>query len=333
MIDALLERLHRPVRGTARVRRFAPGAKRPARPRRVPGPRRMPRPRRRHVLVLIAVLALAAGGWMWLRGSSLVAVQKVSVVGASGADAGKIRAALVVAARSMTTLDVHMDQLRSAVAPFPVVKALRVSTQFPHGIRIRVIEQVPVAAVVVAGRTIAVAGDGTLLHDVIASPSLPTIPLTVPPGGTRLSDPHALAAVEVLAAAPDQLLAHVSGVQTTAAHGLVASLRAGPSLYFGDTTRLQAKWAAVAAVLADQGSSNAVYIDVTDPERAAAGAAAPTAPATASTGSGTGAAGASPSAATGASGTAATGTAGAAPARPPRPPAEGKPRVEPYPEF
>jgi len=287
MIDAVLERLQRRPRGTARVRRFSPGAKRPARSR------RLPRPRRKHVLMLVAGLVLAGGGWMWLRDSSLVAVQKVSVTGASGADAGKIRAALVVAARNMTTLDVHMDQLRSAVAPFPVVKGLSVSTQFPHGIRIRVIEQVPVAAVVVAGRTIAVAGDGTLLHDVNASQNLPTIPVTVLPGGTRLSDPHALAAVQLLAAAPDQLLAHVSGVQTTAAHGLVASLRNGPSLYFGDTTRLDAKWAAVAVVLADQGSSSSVYIDVTDPERAAAGAAVPTA-----------------TAASGTSATAATGTAG-----------------------
>ncbi len=301
MIDALLERLQRPPRGAARMRRSAPGTKRPARSR------RLPRPRRKHGLVLIAVLALAAGGWMWLRGSSLVAVQKVSVVGPSGADAGKIRAALVVAARNMTTLDVHMDQLRSAVAPFPVVKGLNVSTQFPHGIRIRVIEQVPVAAVVVAGRTIAVAGDGTLLHDVIASPNLPTIPVTVLPGGTRLSDPHALAAVQLLAAAPYQLLAHVSGVQTTAAHGLVASVRNGPSLYFGDTTRLEAKWAAVATVLADQGSSSSVYIDVTDPERAAAGGAAPAA----STASGSSATGSSGTAASGATGASDTGSTGA----------------------
>jgi cell division protein FtsQ len=204
-----------------------------------------------------------------------------------------------------------MDQLRSAVAPFPVVKGLNVSTQFPHGIRIRVIERVPIAAVVVAGRTIAVAGDGALLHDVIASPNLPTIPLTVLPGGTRLSDPHALAAVQLLAAAPYQLLAHVSGVQTTAAHGLVASLRNGPSLYFGDTTRLDAKWAAVATVLADQGSSSSVYIDVTDPERAAAGGAAPAA-STASGSSATGSPGTTASGATGASDTGSTGASGAA---------------------
>jgi cell division protein FtsQ len=175
----------------------------------------------------------------------------------------------------MTTLDVHMDQLQSAVAPFPVVKALRVSTQFPHGMRIRVIEQIPVAAVVVAGRTIAVAGDGTLLHDAVVPQNLPTIPLSVLPGGTHLTDPRAMAAVVLLAAAPDQLLTHVSQVQSTSAHGLVASLRNGPSIYFGDSGRPHAKWAAVTAVLADPGSAGAAYIDVNDPERAAAGPTAP----------------------------------------------------------
>ena len=38
-------------------------------------------------------------------------------------DAGQIRAALASAARTMTTLDVNIGQLRTAVAPYPVVKA------------------------------------------------------------------------------------------------------------------------------------------------------------------------------------------------------------------
>jgi cell division septal protein FtsQ len=159
--------------------------------------------------------------------------------------------------------------------------------------RIRVIEQVPVAAIVVGGHTIAVAGDGTLLHDVVPSASLPMIPLRVPPGGPRLSEPEALQAVAVLAAAPFQLLGRISQVTTVPSHGLVAQLRNGPSVYFGDTTRLPAKWVAVAAVLADSGSAGALYIDVTDPERPAAGADSTTT----TTGSGSGAS------ATGASGT------------------------------
>jgi cell division protein FtsQ len=67
--------------------------------------------------VVLALLALAAGGWVWLRNSSLVAVQRVTVIGVSGRDADQIRAALTSAAHNMTTLDVKMSALRTAVAP------------------------------------------------------------------------------------------------------------------------------------------------------------------------------------------------------------------------
>jgi cell division protein FtsQ len=224
----------------------------------------------RVVAGLLVVACLLGGVYMWLRDSALVAVQRVTVVGASGAEATKIRRALVTAAQNMTTLDVSMGALRTAVAPYPVVKDLQVSTQFPHGMRIRVIEQVPVAVVSVGGRMLAVAGDGTLLHDTAATRSLPEIPLKVPPGGSRLTG-TALSAVAVLAAAPYELLPHVAEVTTAARHGLVAQLRNGPSIYFGNRTRLAAKWAAAAAVLVDSGSAGAVYIDVTDPGRPAAG--------------------------------------------------------------
>ncbi len=235
--------------------------------------RRMAPGRVRLVLAVLAVLVLAlGGGWLWLRDSSLVAVQRVVVVGQSGPDAGAIRSALTSAARGMTTLDVRVSELRAAVASFPEVKDLRVSTQFPHGVRIQVIEQLPVAVVDVGGRRMAVAGDGTLLHDASATASLPLIPLTVPPGGPRLTEPWAVNAVALLGAAPYQLLTHVTQVSAVAGHGLVAQLKGGPAIYFGDVTELRAKWASVTAVLADAGSVGAAYIDVTDPGRPAAGA-------------------------------------------------------------
>jgi cell division septal protein FtsQ len=154
-----------------------------------------------------------------------------------------------------------------------VVKDLRVSVQFPHAMRIQVIEQIPVGVVVVAGRRIAVAGDGTLLHDVPAPRNLAAIPVHVPPGGSRLTDRDALDAVELLAAAPDQLLRRVTQVATVAPHGPVAQLRNGPDIYFGDATRSAAKWAAAATVLADPGAAGSVYVDVTDPNRPAVGGA------------------------------------------------------------
>jgi cell division protein FtsQ len=227
--------------------------------------------RPRVLLTLIGILLALGGGWMWLRDSSLVAVTRVSVIGASGPDASQIRQALESSARNMTTLDLSLSQLRTAVAPYPVVKQISVSTQFPHGMRIKVTEQRPVGAIVVAGRQTAVAADGTLLHDVVVPGTLPSIPVIVPPGGARVSAPGTRHAVALLAAAPYQFLSHISQVITVPAHGLVAQLRRGPTIYFGDPTRLEAKWAAVTAVLASQGSNGATYVDVTNPVRPAAG--------------------------------------------------------------
>jgi cell division protein FtsQ len=223
------------------------------------------------VAIGLVVLALAlGGGWLWFRDSSLVAVQRVAVTGASGPDAAKIRTALIAAARNMTTLNVSMSQLDTAIAPYPDVKRLNVSTSFPHGMRIQVVEQIPVAVVSVAGRQIEVAGNGTLLHADSGSGSLPTIPLGVAPGGTHLTG-WALGAVALLAAAPYQLLPHISEVVNAPDHGLTAELRNGPSVYFGSTRQLVAKWTAATAVLADKTSAGAEYVDVSDPARPAAG--------------------------------------------------------------
>lgn len=266
----------------------------------------MPRLRPKVVAGLAVVLAVLVGGWLWLRDSSLVAVKRVTVTGVYGPETSQIRAALTAAARHMTTLDVETSKLRRAVSRYPVIKDLDVSTHFPHGMTIRVVEQVPVAVIVTAGHRTAVAGDGILLRDVRPSPSLPAISLRTLPDGSRLTNNQALAAVAVLGAAPYQLLAHVGAVSTNPAHGVVVQLRHGPSLYFGDPTLLGSKWTAAAGVLADPGSTGASYIDVVNPGRPAAGSAggdsaSSSSAATASVGSGAGASPASSASATAAS--------------------------------
>lgn len=225
----------------------------------------------RVVLAALAAVAILGGCWLWLRDSSLVAVRQVRVTGVAGPDARQIRAALTLAARNMTTLDVRVGQLRTAVAPYPVVKDLRVSTQFPHGLRIRVIEGLPVGALVAGGHAIAVSGDGTVLHD-IPTGSLPSVPVALLPGGSQITDRNALDALALLADAPPRLTGRIEQVTTVAPHGLVVQLRSGPALYFGDDTDLDAKWSAATEVLADSSSAGATYIDVTDPSRPAAGA-------------------------------------------------------------
>jgi cell division protein FtsQ len=229
--------------------------------------------RLRLALAALSVVAGLGGGWVWLRDSPLVAVRRVTIVGVAGADAGQIRSALTLAARNMTTLDVRLAQLRMAVAPYPVVKDVRASAQFPHGMRIQVIEQVPVGALQAGGRSVAASADGTVLRDVAAA-SLPEIPVKTLPGGSQVTDPTALSALALLSSAPARLFARISRVTTNYYHGLVVQLRSGPAIYFGDASAEDAKWAAATQVLADPSSAGASYIDVTDPAHPAAGVGA-----------------------------------------------------------
>ena len=86
--------------------------------------------------------------------------------------------------------------------------------------------------------------------------------------GTSVTGGSAMDALRLwLASAPSQLLSRIGQVTTVASHGLVAQVRGGPSIYFGDPTELSAKWIAAVAVLGDPGSAGALYVDVTDPQR------------------------------------------------------------------
>ena len=230
--------------------------------------------RLRVLATLLVAAALLVGGWIWLRDSPLVAVNRVTVTGLSGPEAPRIRAALSAAAHAMTTLDVREQTLRAAVSPYPVVKGLSVSTSFPHGLRIAVREQQPVAAVSFDGRTVPVAADGTILHEGEATGTLPTLTVSSPPGDSTIQDPNTLLALRVLGAAPPGMLARITGVAIDYWHGVVLSVRNGPAIYFGRGELLAAKWQAALSVLAAASTAGASYIDVGDPRRPAAGSGA-----------------------------------------------------------
>jgi cell division protein FtsQ len=230
---------------------------------------RLRRPPARTVAGFLAATVLLAVGWLWLRDSSLVAVDRVVVTGVTGPQAAQVRAALESAGRDMTTLHVRHGQLATAVRPFPVVQAVEAHADFPHGLRVVVREHVPVAVLVSGASRVAVAADGTLLRGTPTS-GLPVVAAPAPPPGDVLANRSLKRSVAVLAAAPAALRAHVTRVYA-GPRGLTAPLRDGPVLYFGGADRLPAKWAAAVAVLADPSSAGATYLDLRLPERPAAG--------------------------------------------------------------
>jgi cell division protein FtsQ len=230
--------------------------------------------RRRLRIALLALLIaspLLAGGWLWLRQSSFVSVQRVHVSGAHGADAHAIDAALTAAARGMSTLAVNSGALHAAVAAYPAISGVRVHSHFPHGLSIDVIEQPAVATLTVAGSKTAVAANGVVLGPEAVSGSLPLLAgASLPAPGQRLHDATLLGAVTLLGAAPSPLAKRITRAYTSS-KGLTFELSGGLRAYFGDATRAHAKWLALAAVLADKSSAGASYVDVRVPERPAAG--------------------------------------------------------------
>ena len=224
------------------------------------------------LLALLIALPLLAGGWLLLRKSSFVAVEHVRVSGVHGADALAIEAALAGAAQHMSTLDLYPAALRAAVASFPVVRSIRAIPSFPHGLRIDVVEQLPVAAVTVGGVRTAVAADGVVLGSALLSGLLPTLSESASevPTGQRLHDATMLGALTVLGDAPAPLAKEVKRVYT-GPEGLTLAMSNGLLAYFGDASLPHAKWLSLARVLADSSSAGAAYVDVRLPERPAAG--------------------------------------------------------------
>jgi cell division protein FtsQ len=230
-----------------------------------------PKARVRALAVLVLALALAALYMLWFRDSGLVRVEKVTVTGLTARSAPRIQAALSEAAGGMTTLHVREDELERAVADFSVVHHLRVSPDFPHGLRIEVIERTAVAvAVDSSGKRVAVAGDGMVLPDVTPAGDLPSVQVDGLLPRWKLGDPDALLSVTVIAAAPRALAARIETVREES-RGIVVELTGGPLVILGDRARLEAKWAATARVLAEPDADGAEYVDVRIPERPVAG--------------------------------------------------------------
>ena len=230
-----------------------------------------PKARRRLLLVLLAALLLAGLYRFWIRDAPFASVNQVSVTGLSTDDAKRVRTALVSTARTMTTLHVQRDRLEEVVQGYPVVRALEIRTDFPHGMTIRVIEHRAVAIALTAGGRVPVAADGTVLEGLPVDGPLPVVRSKAPQKGSRLGGFAALGAARIAGAAPAPLVRRLREIERDGDRGFVVHLRKGPDLVFGSAERLRAKWIASARVLADADSQGGTYVDVRVPERPAVG--------------------------------------------------------------
>ena len=226
-------------------------------------------------VILVLAAGLAAGYFLWLRDSSLVAVDNVDVVGVSSGDPVRIRAELTRVAEGQTTLHADSAAIERAASAYPTIQSVTVDPNFPHGMRIEVTERPPAMLVEADGRQVPAAADGTLLTGVQVGDEerLPVLAIGHIPGGVAL-DGHPLQQALIVGAAPEPLRPMIEQVRTDDDYGVEVTLRGGIPVRFGSGSRAAEKWAAAAAVLADPKLDALTYLDVRVPERPAAGGAA-----------------------------------------------------------
>jgi cell division protein FtsQ len=224
---------------------------------------------------LLAVAGLALG-WLWFRDSSFAAVERVTITGSGSSEQAQVREALETTAAGMSTLHVDEHALGQVVEPFSSVAGLRVRADFPHDLRIEVIEHEPVATVETGGSSIPATGGGLLLDGVRAS-DLPTVTMKAPLDGRHVRDDRTLAALRVAAAAPPALRARAERL-FYGPGGMTLELRDGPELVFGSASDARTKWVAAARVLAEESAAGATYLDLRVPKVVAAGGVGPIEP-------------------------------------------------------
>jgi cell division septal protein FtsQ len=237
---------------------------------------------RRLLLALLAAAALTAAYLFWFRDLPVFAVDEVRVEGipAGSPGAADLEAALVDSARGMTTLHVRTGDLQATANRFPLVESVSAEADFPSGLTITVEDRTPAALIGDGEDAVAVAEDGTLMPGLATDAlDLPLLPLDRVPDGERLGGPMLDQAL-VLGAAPEALRPALAGVERSGER-VVVNLAAGIELRFGAPVRVEEKWRAAAAVLADPTLTSVGYVDLSAPNRPAVGgvgAALPPAP-------------------------------------------------------
>ncbi|MCB0876735.1 MAG: cell division protein FtsQ/DivIB [Solirubrobacterales bacterium] len=223
--------------------------------------------RNRLIVVVLVLGALLAGYMLWFRDSSLVEIEDVKVTG-TGIGPG-VEEQLAAAATGLSTLHLDRAAIEGAVADDPSVVALKIDTDFPHGVTIDVQSRPPAGWVDAEGGTL-LAGDGTVLATGVEQPDgMPEI-AGGDADGSR-AEGRELAAARVIGAVPAPLAPQVEKLAVDDQHGVVARLNGGIELRFGAPGNADQKWRAAAAVLADPKLTSATYIDLSVPSRPVVG--------------------------------------------------------------
>jgi cell division protein FtsQ len=225
--------------------------------------------RRRALALAAAALVLVAGYYLWLRDSSVFAVDEVEVEGAT-VNRDEVAAALEDVAGEMTTLHVDDEKLREAVSRFPTIASIEADASLPSSLTITVTERLPVARVSEDGEDLAVSADGFVLRGVgVDRQALPPVEAVVE--GVRV-DADGAEQAAIAGAAPAELRERIVELAFDPERGgVVVEIEGAPELRFGDGSDPSEKWDAVVSVLSNPELGSPAYLDASVPERPVTG--------------------------------------------------------------
>jgi cell division protein FtsQ len=222
---------------------------------------------------VLALLAFGGATWLALR-SALLDVDRIEVLGASRVSPGQVAAAARLRLGEPMA-SVRADLARTGLEALPWVRAARVERAFPNVVRVHLEERQATAS------TVRPAGGYALLDEtgrVVASqPERPAgLPEVIgagpaPPDGQWLES--AKPVLEAFRALSEPLRRQVT--QGGADGGSVTLRVADREVRFGPPEQLEAKAAALAALLEHLGPRPVAYIDVRVPSAPVVGPAGP----------------------------------------------------------
>jgi cell division protein FtsQ len=224
-----------------------------------------------------AVVAVVGLAYLGARESSVFALEKVEVRGATPEVAGQVRAALA-ATRGESLVALDRGDLEATLRALPWVASAHVDRAFPHRLVVTVEPERPLAVYRDGAHAWLVARSGKVVASVRPNerPRLARlrVELSKPPVvGRTLPGETAAGALRLLAAVPHRLPSRVLYARMDET-GATLVLSEGPEIRLGDMTGLEAKFAAAQAILRsldDADPARSGYLDVSLPGRVVVG--------------------------------------------------------------
>jgi hypothetical protein len=231
-------------------------------------------PSGRSVLIGLALLALAVGGYAAARGTSLFAVRTIDVRGGTPALRAQVRAALADEVGA-SLLEVDGASIGSRLGAIPGVRSYTYDRAFPHTLKVVVAREIPVLVVrrVPGADAFLVAADGKVIrmlpHSRLSHLPRLWVKSTVDMrAGDPLPAPYEDAARAVAVVRGAGLR---GGVETVLAgrDELRLVLSGGLQVRLGDAGDLRLKFAIARRILRSTGAaaSGGGYLDVSVPQR------------------------------------------------------------------